>query len=42
MENDYLLEIKEKVVGFVSRLVDLEMDLPQMVFRGGWLVLQVL
>lgn len=35
MENDYMLEIKEKVVGFVSRLVDLEMDLPQMVFRGG-------
>ncbi len=37
MENDYLFEIKEKVAGFVSRLVDLEMDLPQMVFRGsGW------
>lgn len=42
MENDYLLEIKEKVAGFVPRLVDLEMDLPQMVFRGGWLALQVL
>ncbi|WP_423172857.1 MULTISPECIES: hypothetical protein [unclassified Stenotrophomonas maltophilia group] len=37
MENYYLLEIKEKVAGFVPRLVDLEMDLPQMVFRGaGW------
>lgn len=37
MENDYLFEIKEKVAGFVSRLVDLEMDLPQMVFRrSGW------
>ncbi|MBN5126727.1 hypothetical protein JY452_12020 [Stenotrophomonas maltophilia] len=35
MEIDGLAEVKARVARLVSRLVDLDNDLPQMVFKGG-------